>query len=210
MRCSIIHVAAAFVMLSAPADAASITFNTDPFEGSTAPTTPGRQVVGNEVFTTFDIATDVFTFDASVFGVSSISFANNVIGNIPTSGVNTIVLRTFDNDNDPTTPFAAGNAANLIAGQVTSATPGFFIYFNQGLDLPRLVFSPDLNDNTSDLKVLARFTNLGGQPGRDALSSITAGNFAIAQVVPEPSSLSLLLAAGGFLAGCSRLRRPRN
>ena len=33
--------------------------------------------------------------------------------------------------------------------------PGFFIYFNSGLDLPRLVYSTDLSDNTADLKVLA-------------------------------------------------------
>jgi hypothetical protein len=204
MRCSIIHVAAAFVMLSTSADADSITFASDPFAGSNALTTPGRQVVGGEIFTTFNIASDVFSMNDGFFGVSSISFANNIVGNLPTSGVNTIVLRTFDNDNDLTTPFNAGTAANLIAAQLTQSTPGFFVYFNQGLDLPRLVFSTNLSENTSDLKVLARFTNLEGQAGRDAMATITAANFAI---VPEPSSFALLLAAAGFLAGGSRLRR---
>ena len=182
MRCSILYVAVAVLMLNAKANAAPILFDTDPFAASTALTTPGRQVVANELFTVFDIATDVFTFDASVFGITSIDFANDVVGNLPTSGVNTVVLRTFDNDNDPMTPFGAGNAANLIADRLTTPAPGFFVYFNQGLDLARLVFSTDLNDNTSDLKVLARLTNLTGQAGRDSFPQFSEANFAISQV----------------------------
>ena len=205
MRCSIVHVAIAVLMLNATANAGSISFATDPFAGSDALTTPGRQVVGNEVFTTFNI-TDVFTFDPDVFGINSIQFANDVVGNLPTSGVNVVVLRTFDNDNDLLTPFNAGSAANLIAGQLTSSGAGFFVYFNQGLDLPRLVFSTDLGDDTSDLKVLARFTNLTGQGGKDALPQITAANFA----VPEPSTLSLMMSAGVLLAARSVSRRRRS
>ena len=209
MRCSILYVAVAVLMLNAKANAAPILFDTDPFAGSTALTTPGRQIVANELFTVFDIATDVFTFDASVFGITSIDFANDVVGNLPTSGVNTVVLRTFDNDNDPMTPFGAGNAANLIPDRLTSPTPGFFVYFNQGLDLAILVFSTDLNDNTSDLKVLARLTNLTGQAGRDSFPQFSEANFAISQV-PEPSTLSLLIAAGGLLAARSRFRPARS
>ena len=209
MRCSILYVAVAVLMLNAKANAAPILFDTDPFAGSTALTTPGRQIVANELFTVFDIATDVFTFDASVFGITSIDFANDVVGNLPTSGVNTVVLRTFDNDNDPMTPFGAGNAANLIADRLTTPAPGFFVYFNQGLDLARLVFSTDLNDNTSDLKVLARLTNLTGQAGRDSFPQFSEANFAISQV-PEPSTLSLLIAAGGLLAARSRFRPARS
>ena len=209
MRCSILYVAVAVLMLNAKANAAPILFDTDPFAGSTALTTPGRQIVANELFTVFDIATDVFTFDASVFGITSIDFANDVVGNLPTSGVNTVVLRTFDNDNDPMTPFGAGNAANLIADRLTTPAPGVFVYFNQGLDLARLVFSTDLNDNTSDLKVLARLTNLTGQAGRDSFPQFSEANFAISQV-PEPSTLSLLIAAGGLLAAGSRFRPARS
>lgn len=209
MRCSILYVAVAVLMLNAKANAAPILFDTDPFAGSTALTTPGRQIVANELFTVFDIATDVFTFDASVFGITSIDFANDVVGNLPTSGVNTVVLRTFDNDNDPMTPFGAGNAANLIADRLTTPAPGVFVYFNQGLDLARLVFSTDLNDNTSDLKVLARLTNLTGQAGRDSFPQFSEANFAISQV-PEPSTLSLLIAAGGLLAARSRFRPARS
>ncbi len=49
-----------FLTLNANADAATITFSTPPFAGSTALTTPGRQVVGGELFTAFDIGADVF------------------------------------------------------------------------------------------------------------------------------------------------------
>jgi hypothetical protein len=206
---SVAHIIAAVLMFSASAQAGTISFTTDPFAGSTALTTPGRQVVGNELFTNFDVASDVFTLDSSVFGISSISFANDVVGSLPSSGVNVIVLRTFDNDDNPATPFGAGNAANLIAAQLTTSTPGLFVYFNQGLDLPRLVFSPDLSDNTSDLKVLARLTNFGGQAGRDTMAQFTSANFAVTQV-PEPSSLSLLIVSGGLLAFCRKVASRRS
>ena len=207
MANSTLCVAAALLTLSAAASATTFTFNTDPFAGSDALTTPGRQIVGGEAFITFNIATDVYALGQRVFGVGNqVLFANDVAGNLPTSGVNVIVLQSFDNDNNPATPFAAGTAANLIADQITSPGPGFFIYFNQGLDLPRLVFSTDLNDNTADLKILFRMTNLTGQGGRDAIPTFTAANFAI--IVPEPSTLLLL--AAGVLGACGHaLRRKR-
>ena len=193
----------ALLTLSATASATTFPFNTDPFAGSNALTMPGRQIVGGESFISFDTATDVFALGSSVFGVGDdVHFANDIVGNLPTGGVNVIVLETLDNDANSATPFGAGNAADLIAGQITSPGPGFFIYFNSGLNLPRLVFSTDLDDNTADLKVLFRMTNLSGQP--DALPTFTASNFA---VVPEPSTLMLLAAAGLMGVGRTTLRR---
>jgi hypothetical protein len=177
------------------ADATAFRFDTDPFAGSTALTTPGRQIVGGEAFISFNIASDIFSLESTVFNAGNqVIFANNVVGSLPTSGVNIIVLQTFDNDGNPATPFGAGNAANLIADQITSPGAGFFIYFNSALDLPRLVFSTDLNDNTADLKVLFRMTNLTGQAGRDAIPTFTESNFEIT-TVPEPATI-LLLGAG--------------
>lgn len=196
------------LMTSSPVGAAIITFATDPFEGSTALTTPGRQVVGNELFTEFAIASDVFAFEPTVFGIGeTINFANATVGNLPTSGLNVIVLQTFDNDADPTTPFAAGTAANLIATQLTSPAPGFFIYFNSGLDLPRLVYSTDLSDNQSDLKILARLTNLGGQAGRDLIPTLTAANFQVASVPERAGNSMIVIAAMALLAVRFSLRR---
>jgi hypothetical protein len=210
MRSSRLPVAAAaavvFVLGAIDASATTFTFATDPFAGSTAPTTPGRQVVGGESFISFDPAADVFAFDSLVFGIASIQFANDVASNIPATGVNTIVLETLDDDANPATAFNAGTAANLIAAQITSPGPGFFVYFNSGLDLPRLVYSADLSDNTADLKILARMVNLGGQAGRHALPSFTAANFALATPVPEPTSVALM-AAGGALLAVRRKRR---
>ena len=154
----------------------------------------GRQVVGNESFITFDVATDVFQIDPAFFGVSDpLAFLNSLGAAVPASGFNVIVLQ------DTTVPFAAGLAANLIASQVTAPGPGFFIYFNSGFDLPRLVFSADLSDNTADLKILARMTNLSGQPGRDALPTFSASNFVFAPV-PEPGSF--VTTAAGLLSAC--------
>lgn len=189
------------------ADAASFRFDTDPFAGSTA-SDPGRQIVGGEEFITFDIANDLFSLESTVFGIvgTEVQFANGLVGDLPTSGLNVVVLQTFDNDNDSSTAFGAGTAANLIADRITTPGPGFFIYFNSGLDLPRLVFSTDLSDNTADLKILFRLTNLGGQPGRDAIPTFSAENFEIT-AVPEPATLALLTI--GLACGIGRAGRRR-
>jgi hypothetical protein len=210
MRANLLFASLLLIGLSGAADATVFRFDTDPFAGSTALTTPGRQVVAGEAFISFSPLTDVFSLETTVFGVGNkLHFFNGVVADIPTSGVNTIVLRTFDNDANPATPFAAGTAANLIASQITTPGPGFFIYFNQGLDLPRLVYSTDLNDNTADLKILFRMTNLAGNSG--ALTTFTADNFLITNA-PEPSTLALagsaLLIGGLFWARRRRLRRP--
>jgi PEP-CTERM motif len=60
--------------------------------------------------------------------------------------------------------------------------------------VPRLVYSPNLDDETSDLKILARMTNLNAQ----SMPQFTAGNFA----VPEPATLLLF-----GLAGLAAIRR---
>jgi len=204
-----LSIAAVFLTLCATTNAAVFRFDTDPFAGSTAPTTPGRQIVGGEGSITFNIAADTFSLESTVFGAGSlVLFANDISGNLPTSGVNVIVLQSFDNDADPATPFGAGTAASLIAEQITSPGPGFFIYFNQGLDLPRLVFSADLNDNTADLKILFRLTNLTGQGGRDAFPTFTAANFEFT-TVPEPSGALLMMSAGVMLACRQAWRRRR-
>jgi hypothetical protein len=200
-----------YSLTGSTASASTFTFDTDPFAGTPVLTTPGRQIVGGENFIVFNPATDIFSLDATVFGVgNSVSFANDFAGNLPTSDLNVVVLESFDDDNNPGTPFGAGNAANLIAAQITTPDPGFLIYFNQGLDLPRLVFSTDLNDNTADLKVLARMLNLTGASGRDAMPTFTASNFTFtteSAAVPEPSTLLLL--GTGMLAAGRRWRRGR-
>ncbi len=187
------------------ANAATIRFDTDPFAGTTALTTPGRQIVANELFIpTFDLTRDRIELDPAVFGTHTpLNIFNGLAQDIP-ADADLIVLRTLDAD--PATPgnqLAAGTAANLIAANVHDAHPGFFIYFNSTLDLPRLVFSTDLSSNTADLKVLARFTDETGDTGRanlDRFGPQIAG-------VPEPASWALMIMGCG-LAGAA-LRRTR-
>src|SRR5256885_4438793 len=92
-------VVAALLALSATANATVFNFATDPFAGSTALTTPGRQIVGGEPFINFSIASDVFSFDSAVFGIGgTIHFANGLASALPTSGLNVIALQSFDDD----------------------------------------------------------------------------------------------------------------
>lgn len=195
--------------LSSTASANTIRFDTDPFAGTNVLNVPGRQIVGGEDFISFSIANDVFSLESTVFGVgSSVNFVNAPVSALPASGVNFVVLETFDDDNNPLTPFGAGSAANLIAGKVTASGAGFFIYFNQSLDLPRLVYSTDLSSGNADLKILARMLNLNGAEGRNSLPQFTASNFTItttASAVPEPASALLILPALGVM--CCYLRR---
>jgi hypothetical protein len=194
-----VHFVVALMLFSVTSTAATFRFDFDPFAGTNAGD-PGRQVIGGEPSITFDIANDVFSINPVAFGVSDLSFLNSLIANIPTGGFNVVVLQDTPN------PFAAGIAATEIANQVTDPGPGFFIYFNSNLVLPRLVFSQDLSDPTADLRILARMINLDGQPGRDALPTFSAANFLFA--VPEPASL--MMTAAGLLAGCAfALRRRR-
>lgn len=157
-----------------------------------------------EPLITFVPGVDQFQFDLGAFGPygvgPNILFVNDVVSNIPVTDVNMIVLRTFDDDANSATLFGAATAANLIAARLTAPTDGFFIYFNQTLDLPRLVFSTNLDDNTADLKILARLTNLTGPAGQAAMATFTAADFATVSAVPEPSSMLVLAAGGAFLA----------
>ena len=179
------------------AQAATVTFSTDPFAGTTALTDPGRQIVGHELFIpTFDLDNDVFAFNSAVFNVGpTLNFVTDIAANLPTGGANVIVLQTTDNDNDTGTAFGAGNAANLIAAQITTPGAGFFIYQNSILGLRRLVYSTDLDDPTADLKILARLLAPTGADSIATLPLFTAANFDLVTAdatIPEPTTFALL------------------
>lgn len=197
-------IAVSSALLAGAAQAATFTVAGDPFAGSTALTTPGRQVVGGEPSITFNPATDQFVVSLADFGLAGLVFANDVAANLATGGLTVIILRDFDNDANPATGFGAGTAANLIADQISTPGAGFFLYFNSMLDLPRLVFSTDLSNNTADLRIIARLTNLAGQAGRDAFANFTPANFT---VTPVPSALALF--ATPLIAGAFGLNRKK-
>lgn len=203
MRIAAFAAAVTMTCVAGAASASTIVFNTDPFANTSALTTPGRQIVGAETFLpSFSIASDVFAFDPQVFGVSSLTFFTGVANAIP-QGTNVVVLQSVDDDNNPATGFGAGAAANLIATQLTTPGPGFFVYMNSALDLRRLVYSTDLNDPTADLKILARILDPTGAAAIATLPTFTANNFALAApaTVSAPISAALFgaaLAIGGF------------
>ncbi|MEP6536070.1 MAG: PEP-CTERM sorting domain-containing protein, partial [Bryobacteraceae bacterium] len=194
-------------LITGTATATTFQFDTDPFAGTNVLNSPGRQVVGGELFLpTFSLANDVFSFDRAAFNMgNAVSFADNVASLLPTSGANVIVLQNTDNDNNPLTPFGAGNAADLIAAQVTQSGPGVFIYMNSALNLRRLVYSADLSDNTADLKILARILDPTGPAAISTLPNFTANNFQITAATPEPASFALL--GLGLVAGSGVWRR---
>ncbi|HZU26352.1 MAG TPA: hypothetical protein VFA04_12575 [Bryobacteraceae bacterium] len=216
MRISMLHfIAMSLFAMCTAAHATTFRFDTDPFAGTPVLTAPGRQIVGGESFINFSIASDVFSLESTVFGVAGpVNFVNATAQNVPAGGVNIVVLQTFDDDANPLTPFGAGNAANLIADRITTPGPGFFIYFNQSLDLPGLVFDTDLSSRDSDLKILARMLNLNGATGRNAIPSFTAANFEITTSgtfqAPEPSMLPIGLGLAAVGAACRLFRRRRD
>jgi hypothetical protein len=207
-RSRTLAVGAALLSLNGAVFGASISLLIDPLEGTTVRNTPGRQVVGSEFFIAFHTSTDTFVFDPVIFGGGNqLRFANGLAGDIPFSA-NVAVLQTLDNDGDSLTLFGAGNAADLLASRITVHGPGVFVYFNQGLNLARLVYSDDLASNQADLKILARMLNLTGQAGIDGLQTFSSANFALADssAVPEPSSLAMLT-GGVALLGLGAVRR---
>lgn len=197
---SLTYIAVGLLTIGSTVNAATILFDTDPFAGTNALTTPGRQIVGNPgTDFTFNIGSDVLAFDIGTFGVNQISFANGLSGDIPATGVNFVVLQDGP-------PLGAGAAASAIAATITSPGPGFFIYFNTNQDLPRLVYSTDLSDPDADLAILGRFPNLGGSAGFALLPTITAINVS---AVPEPSNILLTSAGALLLCGTALRRRLR-
>jgi hypothetical protein len=207
------HIIVAAIMLLAwcsAARAASISFSSDPFEGTSVRDVPGRQVVGGELFIAFHTDTESFVFDDVGFGMGSqIHFANGVFNAIPPSGVNAVVLQSTDNDENPLTPFGAANAADLLASRIADPGAGVFVYFNSSLNLARLVYSSDLSSNTADLKILARILNLTGREGITALPTFSAENFEISngQTVPEPSTFALFGVGISLVVTMARNRR---
>jgi hypothetical protein len=132
---------AAVLLVSSTVEAAVFVFDELPAGWATAQATPGRQIVGGEPTMTFDIANDVFALDSTVFAVGAIVFANDLAASLPSSATIVVVQDAG---------LSAGSAANAIAAEITVPTPGFFVYFNSGLDLPRLVYSADLSDSTAE------------------------------------------------------------
>ena len=207
---------AGVVGAAAPAASAPIDITVNPIDGLD-PNDGVRDVVGGQavILPEFDVEEDAFRFLLSAFDEVGppLNFVNASADRLPASGVNTIVLQNADDDNDLSTVFNAGSAANLIAGSVTEDTGGFFVYFNSALDINRLVYSNDLSSTTSDLAILAAIESPTGQGAIDALPDFRNDNFAAlaenVAPIPVPATLPLLGAALGGLGVLARRSRRR-
>lgn len=192
---------------SSPALAADFVFNTTPFAGTNVLQTPGRQFVGGErIISNFNLSTDRLVFDPAVFGISpQLTFFSSLARDLPSAGADFIVLQDIDADGISANGILnnAGVSANLIAGNAFNAGPGLFLYFNTGLNLNRLVYSPNLSDPTSDLQILARFTDQTGTAGAAALQQFSAANIA---AVPEPATWMMMIVGFGAIGGAIRRR----
>lgn len=196
--------ALALVASTVAAPAAVIDINNNLLAATPDANPDARVVVGNGAINlaAFDVLADVFRLDLAAFGVTGpIDFVNATAAGLTGSTANVIVLQDSDNDANPATAFNAGTAANLIAAALNIDGPGFFVYFNQTLNINRLVFSANLNVNTADLQILAAIQSPTGAEAIAALPTFSASNFA---AVPLPASLPMLLAG---LLGLRALRR---
>lgn len=196
--------AVAAALSAAPAFAAPVLFEDNPFTGSAADPNDGLRTIFGGLerrLPAFDISADQFVFNPQVFGLGGgLLVVNAPAAALPDGGVNVVVLQSTDNDNNAGTPFNAGAAAALIAEAIEEDGAGFFIYHNSVLQVNRLVYSSNLNSATADLSILARITAPTGAQAIAELPSFGAGNFA----VPEPASWALSLLGLGAAAGLRR------
>ena len=138
----------------------------------------GRQIIGGEdTIVDFSLGRDTLAFNRAALNIGGdVAFFNGRAADLPSSGVNVIVLQDVDPDGNPNTPFLAGTAANLIAQQVNQSRAGIFVYFNSNLQQSRVVYSEDLSSANADLTIVARLSGNAGSAG--ALQNFTAANFA--------------------------------
>ena len=191
MRLSL-YVATSLLTMAATVNAATLIFDSNPLPVPD-PTPATREVVGGlGTEFNFALASDVAAIDFGAFGVGPLMFRSDTAANLPSSGVNFVVLQEFG------PPMNAGIAQDLIGGAITDPGPGFFIYFNTGLGVPRLVFSRDLSDPDADLAILGRLVGLT----QADVPLITSANIA---AIPEPLELCPDVGAFvvvWFLLGC--------
>ena len=105
MRCLSFLVVIASLSLNTPAGAANFRFDAAPFALSDALTTPGRQIVPNEQFLSFNTAADVFAFDRLA---GTTALVSHVPGSATTTG-NSVSFHSAINGDGTVIVYGAGS-----------------------------------------------------------------------------------------------------
>lgn len=174
--------------------------NGSPFNGVDV-SADGRQVVNQpSELNEFIIADDRFVLSANDLGITRPSiFVNGTVEDLTNSTIATgnivVVQGTFAN---------AGAAATAIAGTGVASGAGVFVYFNQNLQINRLVYSANLGSATADISILGNIRTLTGDAAQNALPTFTTTNFLLAAstVVGDGNSNGLVgTSAQDFIDG---------
>ena len=145
----------------------------DPFNGVDV-SAEGRQVVNqpNEL-NDFVIAEDRFVLNATDLEIQGEPVFTNgsaeELSNSDITNANIVVIQaSFAN----ATAIAATEAANGA---------GVFIYFNDNLQINRLVYSDNLGDVDADISILGNIRTLEGDDALNALPTFSAANFLVSE-----------------------------
>ena len=72
----------------------------------------------------------------------------------------------------------AGVAASAIADTGIADDADVFVYFNENLQINRLVYALDLGDSMADISILGNINSLSGDDALNALPEYSETNFA--------------------------------
>ncbi|VEP11362.1 conserved hypothetical protein [Hyella patelloides LEGE 07179] len=157
----------------------SFVFDDDPFKGdqNVIADDDVRQVVNQPYeLDDFTIADDLFVIDAQDFNIEgSVELVNGTIDELTglaqgVTDANVVVVQDgFAN---------AGAAASAIAETGVAQDAGAFVYFNENLQINRLVYSEDLGVGTADISILGNINTLNGDDALNALPEFSEDNFA--------------------------------
>ncbi|MEO0408282.1 MAG: hypothetical protein AAF289_13100, partial [Cyanobacteria bacterium P01_A01_bin.135] len=168
-------------------------FGGDPFKGVDV-SAEGRQVVNDpDELADFEIAEDRFALDAGDldFGGEPV-FINGSAADLAASGITDANLVVIQG------PFAnAGAAATAIAESGVAAGTGAFVYFNENLQINRLVYSTDLGSAEADISILANIRTLVGEEALNALPEFSADNFLVETVLDAAGGQETIAVRGG-------------
>ncbi|MFK8186089.1 MAG: hypothetical protein AB8B99_22155 [Phormidesmis sp.] len=156
-------------------DGESDNFAFDPFQGMNM-SADGRQIVNQpDELEDFDIAQDCFLLNAADLGIERpITFVNGTADALAASGIqdaNLVVIQGA---------FASAGAAAKAIAQIGIANgPGAFIYFNENLQINRLVYACELSCADAERIILGNIRSLTGEDALNALPRFSAKNFVL-------------------------------